>query len=51
MEEGRGSEDAGTLEKEVGYKQEFELHHGAAAHSLPLPVSGCHLSSKNMTNG
>lgn len=27
--------------EEVGYKQEFETHHGAA-HSLPLEVSGCH---------
>ena len=29
--------------EEVGCKQELETHHGAAAASLPQPVSGCHL--------
>lgn len=43
--------EAKRREKEVGYEQEFGTHCGAAVHSLPLLLSGCHLSSKNMTNG
>lgn len=40
---GTGSWEAKRREKEVGYTQEFETHHGAAEHSLPL--AGVRLSS------
>lgn len=47
--EGIGRQDRGKARG--GIKQEFETHYKAAACWLPLQVSACHLSSKNMTNG
>lgn len=44
---GRGSKEA----KKGSGKLDFDARHGAAVYPWPLPVLGCHLSSKNMTKG